>query len=182
MSKELEQFYVYDVLEPLYAEKLSNEEKSKVLTLLIFMKEKRDRKVKGRSCTNRSVQREHLAKEEAPTVALKSVFLTSTIDAKEKWKIVTINLPGAFLHADNNDYIIMKMNGSLSGTHGKDLPEDISKICDTQKRETSFVYAPVKGLIRHAEECPAILYYRKWVLRSTHMIHAWLISLWRESK
>ena len=32
VSKELKQFNVYDVFEPLYADKLSNEEKSKALT------------------------------------------------------------------------------------------------------------------------------------------------------
>jgi hypothetical protein len=86
VSKELKQFNVYDVFEPLYANKLSDEEKSKALTLLIFMKEKQDGNVKARSCANGSVQREHVAKEEAvaPTVALESVFVTATIDAKDK--------------------------------------------------------------------------------------------------
>ena len=46
-------------------DKLSNEEKSKALASLIFLKEKRDGKVKARSCANGSVQREHVAKEEA---------------------------------------------------------------------------------------------------------------------
>ena len=34
VSKELKQFNVYDVFESLYADKLSNEDKSKALTLL----------------------------------------------------------------------------------------------------------------------------------------------------
>ena len=86
VSKELAQFNVYDVFEPLYADKLSNEDKSKALISLIFLKEKRDGKIKARSCTNGSVQREHVAKEDAaaPTVALESVFVTATIEAKEK--------------------------------------------------------------------------------------------------
>ncbi len=115
VSKELKQFNVYNVFEPLYANKLSDEEKLKALTLLIFLKEKRDRNVKAWSCANGSVQREHVAKEEAaaPTVALESVFVTATIDAKEKQKNVTIDIPGAFLHANNKDYVVMKMNGSL---------------------------------------------------------------------
>ena len=71
MLKELKQFNVYDIFEPLYAGKLSNKEKSKALTSLIFLKKKRDGNVKARLCTNGSVQREHVAKEEAaaPTVA-----------------------------------------------------------------------------------------------------------------
>jgi hypothetical protein len=116
VSKELKQLNVYDVFKPLYANKLSNEEKSKALTLLIFLKEKQDGSIKARSCANGSVQREHVAKEEAAawTVALESVFVTATIDAKEKWKVVTIDIPGAFLHANNKDYVIMKMNGLLA--------------------------------------------------------------------
>ncbi len=39
VSKELKQFNVYNVFEPLYADKLSQEEKSKALTSLIFLKE-----------------------------------------------------------------------------------------------------------------------------------------------
>jgi hypothetical protein len=98
ISKELKQFNVYDVFEPLYADKLSQEEKSKALTSLIFLKEKRDVNVKARSCANGSVQREHVAKEEAaaPTAALESIFVTVTIDAKEKQEVVTIDIPGFF--------------------------------------------------------------------------------------
>jgi hypothetical protein len=116
VSKELKQFNVHDVFKPLYANKLSNEEKSKALTSLIFLKEKQDGNVKARSCANGSVQREHVAKEEAaaPTVAHESVFVTATIKAKEKQKNVMIDIPGAFLHANNEDYVVMKMNGSLT--------------------------------------------------------------------
>jgi hypothetical protein len=80
------------------------------------MKEKQDRKVKVMSCANVSIQREHVVEEEAavPMVALELVFPTLIIDAKEKQKIVRIDIPGTFLHANNHDYVIMKMNGSLA--------------------------------------------------------------------
>ncbi len=42
------------------------------------------------------------------------VFVTSTIDARENREVVTINIPGAFLHATNKDYVIMQMNGTLA--------------------------------------------------------------------
>ena len=48
-SKELAQFNVYDVFKPLYADKLSDKDKSKALKSLIFLKEKRDGKIKARS-------------------------------------------------------------------------------------------------------------------------------------
>ena len=38
----------------------------------------------------------------APTVALESVFVTAAIDARENREVVTIDIPGAFLHATNS--------------------------------------------------------------------------------
>ncbi len=139
VSKELKQFNVYDVFKPLYANKLSKEEKSKALTLLIFLREKQDGNVKARSCANGSVQREHVAKEEAagPTIALESVFVTAIIDAKEKRKVVTIDIPGAFLHTNNDDYVIMKMNGSLAELMAKRTQKYIGSTLQS-KREGRF--------------------------------------------
>jgi hypothetical protein len=83
---------------------------------LIFLKEKKDGNIKARLCANGNPQREHIAKEEAAasTVVLESVFITSTIDAKEGRKVVAIDIPGAFLHANNDDYVITKMVGMLA--------------------------------------------------------------------
>jgi hypothetical protein len=150
VSKKLKQFNVYDVFKPLYADKLSQEEKSKALTSLIFFREKQDGNIKARSCANGSVQREHVAKEEAaaPAVALESVFVTATIDVKEKQEVVTIDIPGAFLHANNEDYVIMKMNRSLAELMVKTGPKINRKyvtikkgrqvyICDCKRRNTA---------------------------------------------
>ncbi len=48
------------------------------------------------------------------TASMVLVFVTSTIDTRENRKVVTINIPGAFLHATNKDYIVMQMNGTLA--------------------------------------------------------------------
>ncbi len=96
VSKKLKQFNVYDVFKPLYADKLSQEEKSKALTSLIFLKEKQDGNVKARSCANESVQREHVAKEEAaaPTVALESVFATAILMRRRSKKLSELTYQG----------------------------------------------------------------------------------------
>ena len=163
VSKELKQFNVYDVFKPLYADKLSDEKKSKALTLLTFLREKQDGKVKARSCANGSVQREHVAKEEAaaPTVALESVFVTATIDAKEKREIVTIDIPGAFLHADNNDYVIMKMNGSLAELMVKTDPKIYRKYVTIEKGRQVLYLRLQKALYGMMKS--ALLFYKKLV-------------------
>ncbi len=86
--KELNQFDKYEVFKPHLANDLSEKDKKKVLSSLIFLKEKKDGNIKARLCANGNPQREHNAKEEAaaPTVALESVFITSTIDAIEAGK------------------------------------------------------------------------------------------------
>ena len=129
VTEELVQFNQYKVFEPKHANDLSEEDRKKVLSSLIFLKEKKSGAIKARSCANGSVQREHVAKEEAaaPTVGLDSVFITSTIDAKERRKVVMINIPGAFLHADNEDYVIMKMVGTLAELMVKTNPKILEK-------------------------------------------------------
>ncbi len=111
MTKELDQVNKYRVFELKHARDLLEEDKNKALSSLNFLKEKKSRVIKARSCTNENPQREHIAKEEAAalTVALKSVFIASTIDAKESRNVVTVDIPGAFLHVDNEDYVTMKM-------------------------------------------------------------------------
>jgi hypothetical protein len=62
VTKELDQFNKYKVFEPKYANDLSEEDRKKALSSLIFHEEKKSGAIKARSCANRSVQREHVAK------------------------------------------------------------------------------------------------------------------------
>jgi hypothetical protein len=127
VTEELDQFNKYKDFELKHANDLSEEDRKKALSSLIFLKEKKSGAIKARSCANGSVQREHAAKEEAaaPTVGLDSVFITSTIDAKESRKLVTINIPGT--------------------------------ACDTRKRKIRAVSRTAEGTIWHDEERIAVL-------------------------
>ncbi len=149
------------MFKPLYANILSNEEMWKALTLLIFLKDKQDGNIKARSCANKSVQREHVAKEEvaAPTVALESFFVTATINAKEKQKVVTIDIPGAFLHTNNEDYVVMKMNGLLAELMVKTNPKIFRKYVTIKKGRQVFyphLQKALYGMIKSV-----LLFYKK---------------------
>ncbi len=131
--------------------------------MLIFLREKQDGNVKARSCANGSVQRKHVAKEEAgvPTVALNSVFVTATVDAKDKQKVVTIDIPGAFLHANNEDYVIMKMNGLLAELMVKTDPKIHQKYLTIEKgRQVLYLHLQkaLYGMMKST-----LLFYRKLV-------------------
>ena len=72
------------------------------LAYLMFLKIKIIRKIKARGCADRRPQREYIGKEESssPTVALYSLMLTACIDSIEDRKVVTADIPGAFLQGD----------------------------------------------------------------------------------
>jgi len=75
------------------------------------------------------------AKEEAasPTVALESVFVTAAIDVRENREVVTIDIPGAFLHATNDNYVVMRMNGTLAELMAKTDPKLYRKYLTDEK-------------------------------------------------
>jgi hypothetical protein len=62
LRKEFEQFRAMDVLEPLNAFELTNEQKSESLRTLSVIKEKRDGKLKGRTVANGSAQKGKFSK------------------------------------------------------------------------------------------------------------------------
>ena len=163
VTKELVQFNEYKVFEPKHANDLSEEDRKKALSSLIFLKEKKSGAIKARSCANGSVQREHVAKEEeaALTVGLDSVFITSTIDAKERRKVVTIDIPGAFLHADNEDYVIMKMVRMLAELMVKTNPKLYHQYVILEKGK-SVLYLRLKKAL-YGMMKSALLFYRKLV-------------------
>jgi hypothetical protein len=131
----------------------------RTLLSLIFLKEKEDKNIKARSCANENPQREHIALEEAAasTVALESTFITSTIDKNESRKVVTIDIPGAFSHTDNDGYVIMKMAGMLAELMVKTNPR-LYRQCVVLERGRSVLYLQfAEGSIRNDEECIAFL-------------------------
>lgn len=115
VTKELSQFHDMSVFEPIDAGTLTSDDKRATLASLLFLKKKRDGKIKARACADRREQRETTAQDEAvsPTVSIESVFVTATIDAKEGQDVAVIDLPGAFLHADCDEFVLMKFQGRL---------------------------------------------------------------------
>jgi hypothetical protein len=82
----------------------------------MFLTEKRTGKVKAQGCADGSKQRDHIAKDEAaaPTVSSDTIFIQGTIFAHEGRNVATCNIPGAFLQADNPDYVLMRLDGILA--------------------------------------------------------------------
>ena len=76
--------------------------RKQALSYLMFLKRKRCGKLKGRGCADGRPQREYITKEESssPTVALYALMASCVMDAIDRRKVVTIDIPGAFLQGD----------------------------------------------------------------------------------
>mmetsp|Transcript_11837 Transcript_11837/g.17121 ORF Transcript_11837/g.17121 Transcript_11837/m.17121 type:complete len:448 (-) Transcript_11837:440-1783(-) len=116
----MQQLHYCTVWEPINVNKLTPQELKKSLDSLIFLTEKRDRKIKACTCANGSTQRPYTLKEEStsPTTMTESLLLTSVIDAEENCDVMTLDIPNAFVQtqmpeADVGKRVIMKIKGPL---------------------------------------------------------------------
>ncbi len=103
---------------PMDPKSLSLEQKLKALDAVNLIQEKRDGRVKGRTCANGSKQHKFLKENESiasPTISLEAIIATLIIDAKEERDVAIFDVPGAYLHAkmpeDKN--VILKLRGQF---------------------------------------------------------------------
>jgi Reverse transcriptase (RNA-dependent DNA polymerase) len=112
---ELEHLLYCKVMDGCKAGDLSKEQKKAALKYLMFLKQKCCGKIKGCGCANGRKQRLYKTKEESssPTVSIKALFLTCMIDAMEDRYVVTCDIPRAFMHANIDELIHIKLEGEL---------------------------------------------------------------------
>ena len=113
---EMEQLHRRKVGQPRHRDDLSEEERRKALHYLMFLKEKRCGKIKGRGCANGKPQRSYIDKDDAasPTVSIEAVFLSLLIDANENRDVAVIDIPGAFMQADMDVETYVKIQGKMA--------------------------------------------------------------------
>eukprot|EP00957_Ditylum_brightwellii_P066184 5022359-Ditylum_brightwellii.AAC.1 len=94
---------------------MSEEERDETLEALMFLKEKRDGRIKGQTCTDGRKQRKRLNINDAtsPTVMVKLVLITAAIEAKEGIEVTTTDIPGSYLLAEMDELVHMKLEGRL---------------------------------------------------------------------
>ena len=82
----------------------------------MFLKQKRCGRIEGRGCANGRKQKLYKTKEKtsSPTIHTESLFLSCMIDALENRNVVTLDIPGAFMQADIDELIHVKLVGELA--------------------------------------------------------------------
>ena len=92
---------------------LSRKQKRMALRAINLIKEKRCGKLKGRTVADGSAQRDLYTKDEtaSPTISNDALMLTLLVDAWENMDVATADVSGAYLHADMDDYTLLKLEG-----------------------------------------------------------------------
>ena len=84
----------------------------------MFITEKRNGDIKDRKVADGSKQRTYDGYDKSdgssPTVATDSIFFTGVIDAKEQRATAILDIANAFLHAENDEKILMLFCGRLA--------------------------------------------------------------------
>jgi hypothetical protein len=164
VTKELTQLHNMNVFTLVLKESLSSEEQAKALASLMFLKEKRDKMVKARMCTDGRKQQGDWTKQEStsPTVATESVFITAVVNAHEGRDVTCYDIHGAFLHADSDKDITMILKGRLAELMVQFAPTLYRKYISVDRKGTVILYVKMQkamyGLLRSA-----LLFYRKLV-------------------
>ena len=101
------------VFRPRQADELTNMDKKQSLNLITMIKEKRDGKIKGRACADGRKQRRYINRDDvsSPTVQLESLMISLLIDAHEHRDVATADIVGAYLLADIQDFVLVKITG-----------------------------------------------------------------------
>jgi hypothetical protein len=119
---QLEQLNVFEAIDPT---KLSKEQRLGALRSINLIKEKRTGKLKGRAVADGRPQRSLYDKSEtaSPTVSNDALMLSLMIDAKERRDVAIADVAGAYLKAEMDDFVVMKLTG-----------EDVRIFCEMNPR------------------------------------------------
>jgi hypothetical protein len=96
---EMKQLHFRNTFKPKHWRELSQVQRQTVLESHMFLKQKRNGKIKGRTVACGNKQRDYISKEDAssPMVATESVLLSCIIDAEEEQGVAVVDIPNAFV-------------------------------------------------------------------------------------
>jgi hypothetical protein len=134
----------------------------RALSLLLFLKEKQTRKIKGHECINGAPQHEYIAKEEAalPMVSTESTFITAAIAAKEKRKVQCYDIPSTFVNTDVDEDVLMVLRGELADMMVQIAPQIYRKYITVDRKGMPILYVKLQKVLYGLMQA-SLLFYRK---------------------
>jgi hypothetical protein len=130
LMAEFTQLDGLNVFKGIQASTLMKLQKKEALRAINLIKEKRCGIIKGRTVADGRAQCNKYDKVEttSPTMSNDALMLTFLVDALERRAVATADVPGAYLHADMDDFTLLKFVG-----HSVDI------LCKTNPEYEKFV-------------------------------------------
>eukprot|EP00804_Cyclotella_cryptica_P007868 CCRYP_001430-RB/>CCRYP_001430-RB protein AED:0.37 eAED:0.34 QI:0/0/0/1/0.25/0/5/0/757 len=141
---ELTQLHEMDAYYPVHAHELTRQQRIEALSSLIFLTQKRGGRVKGRTCVNGSKQRRWISKGSAtsPMVTTESMMIMAAIEAFELRRMITLDIPGAFLHAELDEDVFDDFPDVIRKPASNRASDHLFQIRDPEEVELIGKYLP----------------------------------------
>jgi hypothetical protein len=144
IQNELQQIHDMEGFQPRHWHELTEQERARALRYLMYLKEKRDGRIKGRGCADGRPQRLYTEKAESssPTASLAGMIMTCVIDAYEGRDVATVDIPGAFLQTkmpEDEEPVHVILDGRMAELLAKISPETYQEYV-AHKRGQAFIY------------------------------------------
>eukprot|EP00957_Ditylum_brightwellii_P198235 15105217-Ditylum_brightwellii.AAC.1 len=147
----------------------------------MVLKEKQCSTLKGCMCANGRKQCRTKQKEEtaSPMVVPESIIITSVIGAMENRDGTTTDIPGAYLHAEKDDFVVMVLESKLAKLLVKAAPNIYQKYLGVGKDNKPILYVQLQKALYSCIKSALLFYkncyrtYKSMVLLSTHTTLVW---------
>ena len=122
LTAEFAQLDYKGAYEPIHAADLTETQQTSALRIINLIKEKQNRRLKGRSVADGRPQCALYTKDEtsSPTATPDSVLLTAMIDAVEDQHVMVADVTGAYLNVNMDDFVLIRLSG-----------DDVDMMCNT---------------------------------------------------
>jgi hypothetical protein len=132
----------------------------------MFLKPKRDGKIKGRTMVGGDNQRGYISKEDASylTVATESVLLSCIIDAEEERDVEVVDIPNAFVQTrveNEKDMAFIKIRGILVDILVEIAPYVYKSYVSKDKKGSKQLLVQCQNSL-YGTMAARLLYYRKF--------------------
>jgi hypothetical protein len=168
---EMKQLHLRNTFNPNHWLELSQVHRQTVLESHMFLKQKRDRKINGRTVADGNKQRYYISKEDArsPTVATEAVLFSCIIDAEEGRDIAVVDITNAFVQTrveNEKDMAFIKMRGVLVDIMVEIAPDVCKPYVSRDKKEMKQLLVQFQNAL-YGTMVASLLYYRKFVTSLT---------------
>jgi hypothetical protein len=171
VTSKMKQLYFRNTFKPKHWNELSKTQHQTVLESHMFLKEKQDRSLKGRTVAGRNKQQDYISKEVQvcqPSATTEAILLSCIIDAEEERDITIINIPNAFIQTwveDKEDMATIKIHGVLMDILIQIAPDVYKFYIMTDKKGMKHLLVQCQNAL-YGTMVASLLYYHKFTKES----------------